>query len=1022
MKPLRLTLDAVGPYPGRHVIDFRPALESRLFGIYGPTGAGKSTIFNAMTFALFGEAAKSEQHVSTLRSDHADPAHLTEVELVFETHSRVYRIVRSPEQMRPAKRGGGETREPHKAKLFDVTGLDLASVENALPGKVLAEAKVDVVNKQIIELLGYGPAQFRQIVLLPQGRFETFLAANTQDRLKTLRELFDVSLYRRLADQVKARADAADAKVRTARDVCAGRLAAEGFATRDALTAGIAAAQSELDVHREAVISARTALDGATQAYQTAALTDQAFSEHVEADTAFKAVAAEAEAMAMLAPRIAKARAAQLLAAQEQAVTAAHKSAADAASLTVASALAEREAGARALATINHLAGLTESIPWHDRDKADLQTLDSHAERLDASVALQEAATTAATAAQADAAGARTSKALHADRGRALEALNRQIEVARAAALRRAELRTLQLATSQARQAAKHYEGVRAQLASDAAALQRLDTEAERARGELATCAAAFDAAEAALLHNHALHVAAHLVDGEPCPACGSRDHPAPAHGSTGAGAVADTYQRAKVGLDVARKRYEQVRFQAAADRQTFEWRQAEFQALPVPAQAAKLLDDELVGLGTALAALGAEVDLEALDRKRTELEAAVATALAASEADDVRAQASDKAMALVRQSLADALQSVPVELRDRQQLAARQQALARKITAFAAALETARVDERKANDALIEARSAAAHAAEARARGEGQLTAARETFAAHLAEAGFSDADYRASKADIARVPEFEAKIAGYRDRHIRADERLKKATLAIANADRPDIKALKDARDAAEAAHNAANDRAAATQARLQHLDRLAAELATEIALLDRLEQETGPLRELADAFSGRNDMKMELETFAIATMFDHVLQAANLRLGPMTKGRYRLVRETEGRGNARRGLGLMVDDAHTGRPRPASTLSGGETFIAALALALGLSDVVESTRGNVRLDTIFIDEGFGSLDVDGDDGTLEQVLETLLDLVGRNRAVGLISHVPLVQQTIPNGFWISKTPTGSSIEMRV
>jgi exonuclease SbcC len=166
----------------------------------------------------------------------------------------------------------------------------------------------------------------------------------------------------------------------------------------------------------------------------------------------------------------------------------------------------------------------------------------------------------------------------------------------------------------------------------------------------------------------------------------------------------------------------------------------------------------------------------------------------------------------------------------------------------------------------------------------------------------------------------------------------------------------------------------------------------------------------------------MKMTLETFAIATMFDHVLEAANLRLGPMSRGRYTLVRESEGRGNARRGLALSVDDAHTGRQRPASTLSGGETFIAALALALGLSDIVESTRGNVRLDTIFIDEGFGSLDADSDGGgTLEQVLETLQDLVDQNRAVGLISHVPLVQQAIPNGFWITKSVSGSRIEMR-
>ena len=344
MKPLRLTLDAIGPYPGRQVVDFQTALQSRLFGIYGPTGAGKSTIFSAMTFALFGEAAKSEQHTSTLRSDHADPAHLTEVEFIFECRGRVYRVVRRPEQMRPAKRGGGETKEGHKATLFDVTGLDLATVGEALPGKVVAEFKVEVVNKEIINVLGYGPAQFRQIVLLPQGRFETFLAANTQDRLKILRELFDVSLYRRLAEQIKASADTAEAKVRTARDVCSGRLLTEGYATPPELAAGIDAARSDLAQHRETAATGKITADAATQAYQSAALTDQAFAEHVEADKAVKALVAQADTMADLGTRITRARAAQLLFDAEQAVDTARKTLADMAQLA-ATAAAVRAGG-----------------------------------------------------------------------------------------------------------------------------------------------------------------------------------------------------------------------------------------------------------------------------------------------------------------------------------------------------------------------------------------------------------------------------------------------------------------------------------------------------------------------------------------------------------------------------------------------------------------------------------------------------------------------------------------------------
>lgn len=1021
MKPLRLTLDAVGPYPDRQVIDFRTALESRLFGIYGPTGAGKSTIFSAMTFALFGEAAKAEQHASTLRSDHADPAHMTEVEFIFETHGRVYRILRNPEQMRPAKRGGGETKAGHKAALFDVTGLDLSTVCDALPGKVVAEGKVDIVNKEIVRLLGYGPVQFRQIVLLPQGRFENFLAVNTQERVKILRELFDVSPYRRLAEQVKANADTAESRVKTARDVCAGRLSAEGFATRDELATGIGTAQSDLVVHRDAAATAKSTLDTATQAYQTAALTDQAFTEHVEADKALKAVVAEADAVARLRNRVVQARSAQLLSDAELSVSAARKAVNDMTLQASAAAQFQQEAETKARTAVERLKVLADKTTAHERDKADLQDCEVHAKRLEASALLQEAATKAAATALADKSHAAQSKSHHEGSARSLEALVRQFESARSAAVCRAALRTQQVQTSQALQSAKLYERAQSQLAADRQTLERLDAQVGTTLAQLTVREAAFNAAEAALLQNHALHVAAHLVDGEPCPACGSREHPAPAHGSLQEGAVAETYQREKTALDGARNRCEDARTQATAARGTLERRQAEFQDLPIPTRASEALDTELAGIVSALKALGPDVDLDALDAKRVELDAAVATALTACQSAESAAQTSHTAAALARQSLEDALQSVPLELRDRTHLAEKQDTLTRKIAEYAAALEGARKNERDTNDALIQARSATQHAADNKALAETQFKSAHASFAERLAEAGLSESDYRSSKADIPLIANLEAKITDHRERHIRADERLQKAAVAIENADRPDIKALKDTKDAAEGALVAANDLAAGTNARLQHLERLATELATEIARLDRLEQETGPLRELADAFTGRNDMKMNLETFAIATMFDHVLEAANLRLGPMTRNRYMFVRETEGRGNAQRGLDIAIDDANTGRPRPPSTLSGGETFIAALALALGLSDVVESTRGNARLDTIFIDEGFGSLDADGDAGTLEQVLETLQDLVGQNRAVGLISHVPLVQQAIPNGFWITKTASGSHVEMR-
>ncbi len=293
--------------------------------------------------------------------------------------------------------------------------------------------------------------------------------------------------------------------------------------------------------------------------------------------------------------------------------------------------------------------------------------------------------------------------------------------------------------------------------------------------------------------------------------------------------------------------------------------------------------------------------------------------------------------------------------------------------------------------------------------------------MSARLAHHGFTRDAYAAHKLDIPRIDEFDRGIKDYATRRAVAEEHARKAAAAIKDVVRPDIKLIETARNAADAAHTEATKQAIAAGEHVKRLSDVQASIATEIARLDKLERDTAPLRELARAFSGQSAAKVDLETFAITTMFDAVLDAANLRLGPMTRGRYTLVRESDGRGAARRGLGIGVEDTYTGRQRPTSTLSGGETFIAALALALGLSEIVESQRGNVRLDTIFIDEGFGSLDSDGDAGTLEQVLQTLQDLVGRSRAVGLISHVPLVQQAIPNGFWITKTASGSRIETR-
>ncbi len=389
MKPLRLTLQALGPYAGRQIIDFRAALDSGLFGIYGSTGSGKSTIFSAMTFALFGEATNKDQVANSLRSDHADPGLMTEVELVFELGGKQYRIVRWPEQVRPSKRGGGETEEKHKAWLFDVTGMDLSAIDDANPGKVLAEGKVTLVDAKVIELLGYGATQFRQIILLPQGKFETFLTAKTEDRLKILRDLFDVSLYRRLADKLKEDARAAEDMIRTKRTVCDGRLLAEGFDSRDALSSGIEAAITRQTELTKAAGTAKAKLDAEEKAFQTAAKTDAAFAEHLDAEKAVRDLDSQREPIAALSVRLAGARIVQSLVDVDAAVSAARQKAEQSVRLHGEAVTAHRSAAGASAKAAEKLKALDAKRSDVEALRARRRDYESHGSKLAESLSLR---------------------------------------------------------------------------------------------------------------------------------------------------------------------------------------------------------------------------------------------------------------------------------------------------------------------------------------------------------------------------------------------------------------------------------------------------------------------------------------------------------------------------------------------------------------------------------------------------------------------------------------------------------
>lgn len=1023
MRPIKLTLSAFGPYGAIESIDFREATDAGLFGIYGPTGSGKSSIFSAIAFALFGEGAKEEQGIGTMRSDFADDALLTEVSLQFELGAKRYYVRRIPDQPRPKTRGEGQTMQPHAAWLFDVSSVAIDDVSPDCCGIPLAERKVGDVGRLVEELLGYGAQQFRQIVLLPQGRFERFLVSNSKDRLEILRELFDVSLYRKLTEKLKA--DAADVRreIEDGYRLNGQRLAVEGFASSDELGAGIASALEQFELSRLAVAETSAVLTLANNAFAAAVSQEKLFVEVDAAGAALEQLESKLPEFEVARARKSRAELARRMADLDNGLTDARKRhgaavtaqagasqaevrARDAASAASAS-LAELRSHEDEIETLGrkvdemgrHKQVLVDSAERRAEHEKTLGALDSAKQGYDRAVSDQQ---------QADRSFEEKSAAVAAAQRDALE---------RHSLIGRRDSLKIELDGAHAHlSASQALENAQAEYDTAAAAAMDAQTRHHHAGEEEAAREGDYISAQASVL-------AARLEDGVPCPVCGGSDHPNPAHGTGDAGLLEKAWRGAQSASITAAKIDREAQSRASSAKATLEARQATLAGLVVPQRGISEIDIEYHHALAAIDKLGDIVDLTLLTKEVDELrDRKLLAATKLLQANSTLGDATT-AEALSRQGYADRIASVPEALRDATVLQAAIDAARADLERRKKAISDALEREQSSQATLIKAEAAHQTASTLLNECAGEVESKRATFDARLIEFGISEAAYRSAIPDVELIGELEGSIAEF-DRELAAARgRQTAARNNVGSAQRPDMEPFRLSCNQAQTAANEASRHSAEAQQKHRSLMDLQTSLADELECLQSLEQASGSLRGLAEAFDGQNELRTTLETFAIGAMFDQVLEAANLRLDPMTGGRYRFERDTVSvGGRSKRGLDVRVHDIQTGRAREIITLSGGETFIAALSLALGLSDVVEMTHGAIRLDTIFIDEGFGSLDTENDAGTLDQVLQVLQDIVGERRSVGLISHVPLVQQAVPNGFSVRKGVNGSVIETRL
>ena len=997
MRIHHLRVQAFGPFAGEVEVDLDTLSDAGLFLLTGATGAGKTSVLDAVCFALYGAVPGDRQIAKRLRSDQAAPCVAPEVTMELTVQGRRFRIDRSPAWERPKKRGTGTTVEQPSV---------LVQERVAGQWRPLA-TRLDDAGHLVSGLLGMNLHQFCQVQLLPQGRFQAFLRAGSDERHRLLQQLFRTSRFEqveswlrerrrslhrasglhheRVADLVSRVSEASGAALPETWDphglapvadrigAWAGELVTAADATAEDTAARLAATS-------EAERSAREALHEARSLVELRQRHDRARVEH-------EALAADADDHADRVTRLdAGRRAAGVLPHVEtarraaEAVTAAEAAATEA--VTRAAALLgvvdptdldapllashERRAADAAARARAHQPRLAE----RERLVAQLAAADARSAELAEALAAVEAEVGSLPA---ELARRRTTEAEARRAADGVEAARREVTLVREQ--RDSALLVVDLVRQRQEASALHQASVdRAQELRET----WLDLQERRLTGMAAEIAGA-------------------LAVGACCPVCGSDDHPHPAAPLPGA-PDADAVREARRDVDDAEvERHArslaltdlEARIAAARDRAG---------DLEVPVLERELADREgrLGRLLERAAGLAGEIRSREEVERRLEEATARQVELAAEQSGVVAARAERRARLVeVQAELAELLEDSGHDTVE---------SLARALDERSAACAAARAALADRDRCRTDAASAAGRADEAaRAHGFDDPDAA----GAAATEAG--------DLAGLARAVEHhQARLAAVEG--VLHDPEL----LAAASAPLPDLAALGSTHTARTEELERVRDAAAAAERRRHRLTQLGGDLATALAAWAPVRSEhelVDRLATLADGTSPDNRLRMRLSGYVLAFRLRQVVAAANERLVTMSESRYRLEHWGDrGAGETRGGLSLRVRDDWSGETRDPVTLSGGETFVVSLALALGLADVIAHEAGGTELDTLFVDEGFGTLDAD----SLDHVMDMLDTLRDGGRVVGVVSHVAELRDRIPTQLHVRKHRSGSTLHM--
>lgn len=1021
MKPISLTIEAFGPYRDSVTLDFSQLENHSMFLISGPTGAGKTSILDAMVYALYGEPSGEVRKIDAIRSDFAEPERMTRVDFSFAIGDAQYRIERLPKQMVAKKRGTGMREQNASATVYEMKDGEW---------KVIATSAA-AIRDTIQRIIGFRKDQFLQVVLLPQGEFRKLLVASTNEREELLHTLFRTELYRKLQEVLKAAYDDAKAGIEANLTKQAALIQSiphdEDIPLLTAqhvreLLANRGPYRDELVVKRDEAVTEVEQFNALRKEW---AVYNQAQESLIEATSKLELVKARDSERGQLSEKI------QFLTSLTPSYEL-YKQFSDKQSVlkTLETALSDAKKGVdiasqyESKCTEAHdvLASQGETI---QAKRTTLAQLRQQSEKFDELALLNQELITLKSNLEAQ------------DREKSEAELQAQHKLVADLEIELVDARKQFQANSKALESIPRIQEQLSQLQRYAELLaqkQKIQNDIDAKDRSLATIDEAvknskvqLERLEHLMAEGRAFELVHLVVDNEPCPVCGSTEHPQLA-------SKPELYPT-KEEIEAAREvRDEALQKQASesGQKETLLIRLHELEE-DFNDQVSKLTssidgfsEDTFDSIQQDL--LSQMNRLTALHSDTEQLSKTMATN------EDVLSEGKEDLAKLesAHKELLESLHDLEIQI----------SSVHAKIDALSESLPTTDLDawhkqiesletEINAYDEQVESCKTNLEAARE------QLNAKRgrlETLSAQVEEETNNlDVMYKEytkslelislCEDDFVEVLDDYKSLDTFRTELYALDEAFNKAQ-AVYDAALKVAKSIVEPRDTvSDEVYDAAVERRDTLVGNLAAWDKETQHIETTLASLEEIESAMGEAREKVAFLSRLNDLanggeqgfkNVTFERYVLGAILDEVVYAANLRLQKMSRSRYSLERsDYTGGGRGKQGLDLAVMDAFTGQSRPANTLSGGETFLASMALALGLADVIQSYAGGIHMDTMFIDEGFGTLDPD----TLELAMETLVQLQSSGRLIGMISHVPELKTRISAHLEVTRGDEGST-----